>query len=677
MASAFDFNTAARSVAPASPQETERRLDALRATLKARAPDLVREIFPAARIGGNQARIGDAKGSQGESMCIELAGDRAGLWTDHATGEGGDLIDLWCIGEGYDHKGPGFMLAVADLEQHLGLANHAPRSLGKVARVASERAKLPRAPVATEVSRQTYVYTSADGLKVLAQVVRKTLSDGDKTFLQRNAAGEWKSPEVRPLYNLPGIVNEPVAVLIEGEKCADALKALGVPATTLMGGSNTLLEKADLEPLRGKTILTWADNDDAGKSFMVLLGARLRGMGCDVRPVEIPADAPVKVKGSKAGAWDVVDAIAEGRDVRAMLAQALAAPVPMTQPGQLVAVPSRALRFLSIDQMFEAKPPRWLIKGILPEASFAGIIGPPASLKSFLALDFGLSIAHGRPWQGRAVHQGPVVYVAGEGQAGVAPRLRGWLQAKDGQRAAPFVTVPQSVAMPTGDLDELLTGIAAMPAPPVLIILDTLARNFGTGDENSSTDMGAFVTACDRLREATGACVLVVHHTGKDVAKGARGSSALTGAVDCLIAVERTPDQVTVMNKPPYGKQKDAAEFDDIVLSKAEIVLDGVFDEDGDPMTTVVLIAATPLMVSDNAPPKPAGRPAKQQEAVLAVLQEADTRGMPGLGMSAFKDRPEIDTKGLAAVLRVLVERGLVMATENAAGNPIWSVVDT
>jgi hypothetical protein len=664
---AFDFNTAERAPQPFTPQETERRLDTLRHALKSRASELVRELFPAARIIGHEARIGDATGAAGESMCIELSGEKAGQWNDHNAGAAetsGDLITLWCMGQGYG-AGPGFWRAVDDLEQHLGMSAK-PRGLGAVARVAAERARAPKVAEPTKVSEQTHVYTSADGRTVLAQVIRREMSDGSKRFLQRNAAGEWKSPEVRPLYNLPGIVGAACVVLVEGEKCADALKAMGVPATTLMGGSGTILDKADLEPLRGKQVLTWADNDDAGKGFMQLVGVRLRGMGCNVCPVAIPDGVKPK--------WDVADAAGEGRDVLAMLDAARA--LPAVSPG-LVLVPAadRSMKLLTLRQLRAVKPPRWLIKGILPEASYSCIVGPFASYKSFLALDFGLHVANGRDWLGHPVKQGPVLYVAGEGQAGVAPRTIAWTETKGGDEDAPFLTLPQGVAMPTGELDELLALIATMDAPPVLIILDTLARCFGQGDENSSTDMGAFVKACDRLKRETGACVLVIHHTGKDVEKGMRGSSALPAALDCTIAVERMGDGLTIYNRPPYGKMKDAAEFDDIAMTAARVVIGT--DEDGEDLSTLVLIEAAPLIVGEgeSGPPKGGkGRPPKAQEAVLAALQEADTRGMPGLGMSGLKGRPGIEPKSLAAVLRALVGAGLVKV-EEAGAAPIWSVV--
>jgi AAA domain len=656
----LDFNTATRAPQRASPQQTERRLDALRAALRSRAPDLVREMFPAARINGDEARIGDAQGSPGESMSIALRGDKAGQWIDYNAGAAepqGDLITLWSLGQNYG-SGAGFWRAVEDLELHLGLTTGA-KWLGPVAQVAAERSRQPKAAEPTEVSKTTYVYTSTDGQAVLAQVVRKDMDDGSKRFFQRDATGAWKSPEVRPLYNLPGIVSEPCVVLVEGEKCADALGGLGISATTLMGGAKTSLDKADLEPLRGKQVVTWADNDAAGTALMAAVTPRLRAMGCEVVSLTVPADAPPK--------WDAADAVAEGRDVAVLIAAAQARPVQLAEAAPLQI--DRSLRLLTLRQLSDARPPRWLIDGVLPEACFACVVGPPASLKSFLVLDFGLRIANGLDWVGRDVMQGSVVYVAGEGQAALTNRTAGWTAAKGGSPDAPFLTVPESVAMPTGQLDELLALIRTMDAPPVLVILDTLARNFGVGDENSSTDMGAFVRACDRLRTETGACVLVVHHTGKDVEKGARGSSALTGAADCIIAVKRKGDGLTVLNRPPFGKMKDAEEFDDIALTASRVCA----TVRGEQVSTLVLIADDGLVAEPGDPDGEA--PVAQRIGPTERLILSHLGRHPGReqGLTAICAAVSASKSSITRALHALAGKGQVVET-GEPGALRWSI---
>ena len=109
-----------------------------------------------------------------------------------------------------------------------------------------------------------------------------------------------------------------------------------------------------------------------------------------------------------------------------------------------------------------------------------------------------------------------------------------------------FVVIPVAVNLGPGgqDAERVIAAAAVVEGRTgkavQLVIIDTLARSMGAGDENSSQDMGAFIAACDQIRRATGATVLIVHHSGKSSNAGARGSSALLGAVDTAIESRST-----------------------------------------------------------------------------------------------------------------------------------------
>lgn len=81
--------------------------------------------------------------------------------------------------------------------------------------------------------------------------------------------------------------------------------------------------------------------------------------------------------------------------------------------------------------------------------------------------------------------------------------------------------------------------VLSLVNPSGMIVLDTLARCFGGSDENAAKDMGAFIQGCDHIKAETGATVLVIHHSGKDLDKGARGSSAFRAALDVEFNVRR------------------------------------------------------------------------------------------------------------------------------------------
>ena len=86
---------------------------------------------------------------------------------------------------------------------------------------------------------------------------------------------------------------------------------------------------------------------------------------------------------------------------------------------------------------------------------------------------------------------------------------------------------------------------------PRLIVLDTLARNFGGGNENDTKDMNQFVTNVDAVRQAWGCTVLVVHHTGHNSTDRGRGSSALKAALDSEYQLTRQEDSKVVCVKIP------------------------------------------------------------------------------------------------------------------------------
>lgn len=183
----------------------------------------------------------------------------------------------------------------------------------------------------------------------------------------------------------------------------------------------------------------------------------------------------------------------------------------------------------------EALPePSWLINGVLPDKSFAVLYGEPGSGKSFLALDWALSVAHARPWLGRSVSDGDVVLVAAEDASDLKYRRRAWhvthmRKEKDYEERVAYM--PEAWDMVNG-WPTFIKDLKIIGWKPRLVIVDTLARCFD-GDENSAQELGAFIKGCDAVRKSfPRATVLVVHHTGKDADRGGRGSSALRGACD-------------------------------------------------------------------------------------------------------------------------------------------------
>lgn len=202
----------------------------------------------------------------------------------------------------------------------------------------------------------------------------------------------------------------------------------------------------------------------------------------------------------------------------------------------------------------------WLVDGVLPDNALSAIWGEPGSGKSFMALDIALAVAAGGDWFGRACGEGGVAYLAAEGGRGVKKRLIAYRN-RHGARNLPFALIPAALDLCTKDheteaLISELEGVQGMLRVPLrLVVIDTLSRTMGGGNENDSQDMGALIRNADRIREATGAHVMFVHHGGKDKDKKTRGHSSLYGALDT--AIEVTASEVSGLRTARIRKQKD------------------------------------------------------------------------------------------------------------------------
>ena len=64
--------------------------------LAERAPEVAQMLLPNGRREGQEWRAGSIDGERGQSLGVHLVGAKSGVWTDFNSGEGGDLIDLWC-----------------------------------------------------------------------------------------------------------------------------------------------------------------------------------------------------------------------------------------------------------------------------------------------------------------------------------------------------------------------------------------------------------------------------------------------------------------------------------------------------------------------------------------------------------------------------------------------------
>ena len=278
------------------------------------------------------------------------------------------------------------------------------------------------------------------------------------------------------------------------------------------------------------------------------------------------------------------------------------------------------------------KPINWLIKGFLEMDSLSLMFGEPACGKSFTAIDLACCVATGKDWHGKPVkRQGPVFYIAGEGFNGLSRRLMAW-QVSHGYnlRNAPIyisqcaasLTDPGNARLVSASIEEIVEETGGVI--PSMIVIDTLARNFGPADENATKEMNTFINHIDLLLRAKYSCnVLIVHHTGVGSKDRARGNSALKGALDAEYAVVKSNDEVTITAK----KMKDADEPEPINFLFNPVRLPFV-DEEGEPQHSCVLKHYDPNMAdglkSTNAPENRIGeRQVKIIETLNSLIENA------------------------------------------------------
>lgn len=232
--------------------------------------------------------------------------------------------------------------------------------------------------------------------------------------------------------------------------------------------------------------------------------------------------------------------------------------------------PVKQTALLSLPELLALPPPVWLVHGLVPEKSLIVPYGPPKSGKTFVVLSLGLHITAGMDWFGHPVQQGAVIYIAGEGTGGLSNRVRAMMTKYQIPDSVPFWTVRRTVNFTVvAEVNALEIAIrqAIGNVPLRLLVVDTLARAMPGADENSAQEVGAVIAAADYLKDALACTVALVHHSGKDAARGARGTSALRGAWDAAFEITASGKQ-TVMT---VVDQKEAESGQRLVFRMEEV----------------------------------------------------------------------------------------------------------
>lgn len=293
--------------------------------------------------------------------------------------------------------------------------------------------------------------------------------------------------------------------------------------------------------------------------------------------------------------------------------------------------------FTSIGELTaKPTPTDWLIKDYFERDKTVLLFGPSGGGKSFVVVDMGLSIATGKDWQGHTTQQGAVFYICGEGKSGIKKRCVAWAIKNEVPLVAdvPFFVSDGALVLPDNEGIERLHRDIEVSGQhtPALIIFDTLARCLD-GDENAAKDISAFVQAIDAIRTKYSCTILMVHHSGKDELRGARGSSAIKGALDTEIMLTNPSKSSLTLS---VTKQKDHESTKDKSFRFESIATNWLDDDDN-------IIYSAVLVSSENIHDKKRRKLNANTQKMLETLRTIVGSGQepPEQVKKLFPDSPE------------------------------------
>jgi len=498
-------------------------------------PSLLIHLFPNGKIRHGKFHVGNIQGERGESMKIELKGDKAGMWQDFATGEGGDIFELWARKKNFDTRSS-FPELIADMTNWLGI--YVPsQTMVKSSPKASVDEVAANDDLGTPTAK--WNYTDIDS-KTIATVFRYDPKGRSKQFRPYDAINKvYKAPETnRPLYNQSGIAKSESIILVEGEKCAQALIDQGICATTAMFGAKAPLDKTDWSPLKGKEVIIWPDNDEVGKNYAQSVYEKLIQIGVQsVKIIDVPED--------KLDKWDAADAVAENVDVKTFIEQAKFIDITDIINTSTIANDNDNKIEHIYDKDLIGTPPEmeWVIPDWLPKGEVSAIYGDGGVGKSLLAQQLMSAVATGKEWLGFKSESKRVYALLCEDKKDEIHRRQHKINLQLGITEADFGNMlfvsrvgkdnllmkfdKEDQGKLTKFFDHLLEDIKKFK--PELVILDTLADLFA-GNENVRTQARQFVQNCCGIiaREVNAAVLVCAHPSDSGIQRktGTGGSTA-------------------------------------------------------------------------------------------------------------------------------------------------------
>ena len=348
-------------------------------------------------------------------------------------------------------------------------------------------------------------------------------------FTRHGAEWSMKRPEgVLPIY-VSDKDKDSHVIIVEGEKAMKGGESIYKGDVCCHHGGVSNWQNCDWSKLKDRKAYIFPDNDEAGKKFAHELKEHLNDICESVDVIKIPRafkdkddlwDA--KVNEHWKSSEEFID-YCQSNIVRARVSFEL---IPV---GRMIS---------------DIRKPEWLINDVCEKESVIAIFGQAKAGKSFITVDMAACIALGKEWHGHKAHQAPVVYLAGEGIRNISRRFLAWSKINKADiHQAPLMISSRGARLLDDKEHQLLKDTISATEDQHgdigMIIVYTLARNFGGGNENSTEDMNAFIERIDDLKDTFKSCISIVHHTGHNSGTRARGSSVLPAAVDAEYKVVR------------------------------------------------------------------------------------------------------------------------------------------
>lgn len=281
--------------------------------------------------------------------------------------------------------------------------------------------------------------------------------------------------------------------------------------------------------------------------------------------------------------------------------------------------PPKRKWIMSRDETMHLTDPMWLVDKTVTDTGVVLLYGPWAGGKTLITLDMALSVAAGKPWFGHDTIQGRVIYVTGEGRAGIKARVLAWEASKnDGAPVTDFYfghRMPQ--LFNPADVQSWIE--EARSLNPLLVVIDTVSHAMTGRDENATKDAAEFMAIAMRIQVALRCAVVLVHHTGKDASKGARGSEEFSQKADTVLRVEAQGSGLDLLATLSMKKQKDGEPWNRPVILRAVESKPGI-----------VLVVQTQNTITSSS----GGAPVDVQKATwaatcISVLGDADPASLP------------------------------------------------